>query len=112
DTPAPPRFLYDFDNLLLSHADRSRVITEAYGRQGYRTQRPAPQILLVDGFTAGDWTVDRVGASVTITVRPYDRPLTADDSEAVAAEASALLGFTDPGAEIVDVVFAAPSQGI
>ncbi|MEU4313179.1 winged helix DNA-binding domain-containing protein [Nocardia sp. NPDC024068] len=42
DTPAPPRFLYDFDNLLLSHADRSRVLTEAYRRQGYRTRRAAP----------------------------------------------------------------------
>ncbi|WP_327148441.1 winged helix DNA-binding domain-containing protein [Nocardia sp. NBC_01329] len=112
DTPAPPRFLYDFDNLLLSHADRSRVITEAHGRQGYRTQRPAPQILLVDGFTAGDWTVDRTGASVTITVRPYDRPLSAGDTEAVAAEASALLGVIAPGAESADIVFAPPGRGI
>ncbi|MFD9470406.1 winged helix DNA-binding domain-containing protein [Streptomyces goshikiensis] len=57
DTPAPPRFLPEFDNLLLSHADRTRVITpEAKGRswagnQAYRT-------LLLDGFLAGLWKAD------------------------------------------------------
>ncbi|MER5731217.1 winged helix DNA-binding domain-containing protein [Streptomyces sp. NPDC002138] len=54
DTPAPPRFLPEFDNLLLSHADRSRLIPTALkgrtwkGNQAYRT-------LLVDGFVAGVW---------------------------------------------------------
>ncbi|MFI5638450.1 winged helix DNA-binding domain-containing protein [Streptomyces goshikiensis] len=57
DVPAPPRFLPEFDNLLLSHADRTRVITpEAKGRswagnQAYRT-------LLLDGFLAGLWKAD------------------------------------------------------
>ncbi|MGW6879416.1 winged helix DNA-binding domain-containing protein [Streptomyces goshikiensis] len=57
DVPAPPRFLPEFDNLLLSHADRTRVITpEAKGRnwagnQAYRT-------LLLDGFLAGLWKAE------------------------------------------------------
>ncbi|HZX07651.1 winged helix DNA-binding domain-containing protein [Kribbella sp.] len=95
DTPAPPRFLYDFDNLLLSYADRTRVITDDHGRQGYRTQRPAPQILLVDGFTAGDWTVSRDADEVTLVVRSY-QPLT--EADAVFAEAEALLAFLHPDA--------------
>lgn len=54
DTPAPPRFLPEFDNLLLSHADRSRVVPDGLkgrtwaGNQAYCT-------LLVDGFLAGLW---------------------------------------------------------
>ncbi|MGZ0151484.1 winged helix DNA-binding domain-containing protein [Kribbella sp. WER1] len=95
EIPAPPRFLYDFDNLLLSYADRTRVITDDHGRQGYRTQRPAPQILLVDGFTAGDWTVGRTADEATLTIRTY-RPLT--DADAVRAEAEALLAFLHPDA--------------
>lgn len=95
DTPAPPRFLYDFDNLLLSYADRTRVLTTDHGKQGYRTQRPAPQILLVDGFTAGDWTITRHADEVTITIRPY-QPFGGDQAAAVAAEAEALLAFAHP----------------
>ncbi|MFI1461932.1 winged helix DNA-binding domain-containing protein [Nocardia carnea] len=110
DTPAPPRFLYDFDNLLLSHADRTRVITDEYSRQGYRTQRPAPQILLLDGFTAGDWTITRGTGTATITIRPYGRPFTAEDAAAVTEEAHGLLAFTDPGAETCDVVLDGPRQ--
>ncbi|MFE9622176.1 winged helix DNA-binding domain-containing protein [Streptomyces sp. NPDC006527] len=57
DTPAPPRFLPEFDNLLLSHADRTRVVRPEHrgrtwqGNQAYRT-------LLVDGFVAGVWTLE------------------------------------------------------
>ncbi|MEU0545602.1 winged helix DNA-binding domain-containing protein [Nocardia sp. NPDC005978] len=108
DTPAPPRFLYDFDNVLLSHADRTRVITDEHGRQGYRTRRPAPQILLVDGFTAGDWTIDRDNGSVTLTIRLFDRPFTTSDAAAVTDEAYALLAFTDPGATVHKVVIDSP----
>ncbi|WP_369232341.1 winged helix DNA-binding domain-containing protein [Streptomyces sp. R21] len=57
DTPAPPRFLPEFDNLLLSHADRTRVVPADLkgrswqGNQAYRT-------LLVDGFLAGLWRLE------------------------------------------------------
>lgn len=105
DISAAPRFLYDFDNLLLSYADRSRVITEAHALSGYRTQRTIPQILLVDGFTAGDWAIERTRDAATLTVRPYARPFEAQDAEEVAAEGRALLEFTDPDAGSRDVVF-------
>ncbi|MER7464258.1 winged helix DNA-binding domain-containing protein [Streptomyces sp. NPDC097981] len=56
-TPAPPRFLPEFDNLLLSHADRTRVIApEIKGRTWAGNQ--AHRTLLVDGFVAGLWRLD------------------------------------------------------
>jgi hypothetical protein len=65
DTPAPPRFLPEFDNLLLSHADRSRVVpADLKGRtwQGNRAYRT----LLVDGFLSGLWKLEE-GALVVET---------------------------------------------
>lgn len=57
DTPAPPRFLPEFDNLLLSHADRSRVVApELKGRTW--TGNQSHRTLLVDGFVAGLWRTD------------------------------------------------------
>jgi hypothetical protein len=96
DTPAPPRFLPEFDNLLLSHADRSRVVPPEYrdrtwqGNQAYRT-------FLVDGLVAGTWTPDegRAGA-VTVTVRPF-APLTRAEREALTDEAAHVL--TTPGGD-------------
>ncbi|MFD0366175.1 winged helix DNA-binding domain-containing protein [Nocardia sp. GCM10030253] len=108
ETPAPPRFLYDYDNILLSYADRSRVLTDDHARQNYRAQRPTPQLLLVDGFTAGDWTIARDKTTAKMTIRPYSRPFSPCDAVTIAAEATALLDFTDPTAETRDVVFGPP----
>jgi hypothetical protein len=56
DTPAPVRYLYDYDNLLLSHADRSRVVYDVdYAAHGYGADsNRQPSSLLVDGFVAGN----------------------------------------------------------
>ncbi|AWT46208.1 MULTISPECIES: winged helix DNA-binding domain-containing protein [Streptomyces] len=99
DTPAPPRFLPEFDNLLLSHADRTRVIPpEHWGRswQGnvaYRT-------LLVDGFLAGLWAL----RDDALVIEPFGR-LGADRREDVVAEAERLLTVLHPGASY-DIRFA------
>ncbi|MGK5675303.1 winged helix DNA-binding domain-containing protein [Micromonospora sp. URMC 106] len=97
DTPVPPRLLYDFDNLLLSYADRSRVLTSEHRDQRYDPHGPVPQLVLVDGFAAGDWRLDRRRDGATLTVRPY-RPLPSADVDALAAEATGLLAFLAPEA--------------
>lgn len=97
-TPAPPRFLYDFDNVLLSYADRSRIVTEAHARASPR--RPTPQAVLVDGFTAGDWVVDHgADGTATLTIRPYETAFAEQDASALREEGAALLRFLTPDAE-------------
>ncbi|MEV7733953.1 winged helix DNA-binding domain-containing protein [Streptomyces sp. NPDC088921] len=91
DTPAPPRFLPEFDNLLLSHADRTRVVPKEYwgrswqGNQAYCT-------FLVDGFLAGVWRLTE-GALV---VEPFDR-LTKGRQQDVTAEGERMLATLYPG---------------
>jgi DNA glycosylase AlkZ-like len=96
-TPAPPRFLPEYDNVLLSHADRSRVI---------RDGRPVPLLpgngaaagtLLVDGMWAATWRTERGGGSATLVVSPF-ASLSPADAEEVGAEGGRLLDLLAPGA--------------
>jgi hypothetical protein len=58
DTPAPVRFLPKFDNVLLSFADRTRVLPEEL-RKTVITGGDVLQTFLVDGIVAGTWRVER-----------------------------------------------------
>ncbi|WP_330172849.1 winged helix DNA-binding domain-containing protein [Streptomyces sp. NBC_01498] len=93
DTPAPPRFLPEFDNLLLSHADRTRVVPAAYRGRTW-TVNQSHRTLLVDGFLAGVWRLED-GAEGdergTLTVQTF-APLTRARRDAVAEEGRRLLG--------------------
>jgi hypothetical protein len=112
DTPAPVRFLYDFDNLLLSHADRSRVVGDAdhaaHGFGGDNAEQP--RSVLVDGTVGATWRVTRARGAAVLTVRPFRR-LTAGQADEVAAEGAALLAFLHPGDEHDLVVDGPPSNG-
>ncbi len=92
DTPAPPRFLPEYDNVLLSHDDRTRVIDD--GRavplppgNGARTGT-----LLVDGYFRGLWNLD----GSTLQVSPF-ASLAEADVAAVTEEGHRLLDFLGAG---------------
>ncbi|WP_344397868.1 winged helix DNA-binding domain-containing protein [Streptomyces longisporus] len=91
ETPAPPRFLPEFDNLLLSHADRTRVVPAEYwgrswvGNQAYCT-------FLVDGFLAGVWRLEE-GALV---IEPFGTLGKAQRAE-LEEEAVRMLDTMHPG---------------
>lgn len=102
--PAPPRFLPEYDNLLLSFADRSRVIPHG---------RPVPLppgngatsgTLLVDGQWQAVWKMTRAGDKAVLRVQPFRR-LSAGEIDAISAEGEALLAFVSPGAVARDVQF-------
>jgi hypothetical protein len=90
DTPVPARFLPEYDNLLLSHAERSRVIAD-----GHRELVFTRGALLVDGFVSGTWRLDRPGRgrkATTLVVEPFGE-LSGRDRAEVAAEGERLLAF-------------------
>lgn len=84
DTPAPPRFLPEYDNLLLSHADRTRVVPAEYKGRTWKGNQPYC-VFLLDGFLAGVWRMveDVKGGSVMLTIEPFGRPGRAQREELV-----------------------------
>ncbi|MFH8665461.1 winged helix DNA-binding domain-containing protein [Streptomyces anulatus] len=88
-TPAPPRFLPEFDNLLLGHADRTRVIPAVNkGRNGVGNQ--AYGSVLIDGFFDAVWRVERQGGTAILTVQPL-RNLVRDERAEITEEAARML---------------------
>jgi hypothetical protein len=65
-TPAPPRLIPEYDNLLLSHALRARVIASEHRERVFT--RGA---LLVDGFVRGAWKLARTGKAVTLELEEF-----------------------------------------
>jgi winged helix DNA-binding protein len=63
DVHAPARLLPRFDNLVLSHDDRSRVLPDEY-RSAVIEGGEVRATFLVDGFVAGLWAFD--GARVRL----------------------------------------------
>ena len=95
DTPAPARLVAPFDNLVLGHANRDRIISDELRRRLFTVNGVLPGFLLVDGFVAGTWKLDDTTLRLTA-----DRPLTPSDEQALAEEGERLLAFAAPGGEI------------
>jgi hypothetical protein len=93
ETPAPARFLADFDNLLLSHADRSRFIGDVDREAFTYVDGPFPGMLMLDGTAVGQWHLRRDDGAVTMVLRLV-RSLSADEDAAVRREAEAMLRFS------------------
>ncbi|MEU3609649.1 winged helix DNA-binding domain-containing protein [Streptomyces sp. NPDC035033] len=105
NVPAPPRFLPEYDNLLLSHADRRRVVPEAY-RTRVWTGNQAHRTFLLDGLLAGIWHLEETAARTTLTVEPFGR-ITRADRAALTAEAERILRLTVPDGGAYDLAFRA-----
>lgn len=106
--PAPPRFLPEFDNLLLSHAERSRMMTDQDRKRLHTPNGVFPATFLVDGVLRGTWKLTRAGASATLHIAPWRR-LSTTDTSALTDEAERLLGFAAADAERSDIRVAAPN---
>jgi hypothetical protein len=85
DTEAPLRLLPQFDNTLLGHRDRSRVIADEHRALVNITPGGTTGTVLLDGFAAGAWQL-RDGE---VAIEPFRR-LTRAERASVDPEAEAL----------------------
>ena len=97
DTPAPVRFLPEYDNIALSHDDRTRVIDRKFTEDVWMRGS-----ILVDGFIRGTWRIDTNRGESILKIGLFDS-LTASDRADVAAEAELLAGFLVPDARTRDI---------
>jgi hypothetical protein len=102
DTPAPARFLPEFDNLVLAHDDRTRVIADEHRGAVATKNLRIRATFTVDGFVAGTWEVQRKRTAATLVLTPF-APVPAAALDALAGEGKDLLRFTDDDAETHDV---------
>jgi hypothetical protein len=103
DTPAPVRFLPEYDNALLGYANRSRVIPvgiQQWTEVGWG-------LVLVDGFVSARWKLDGTKGGAVARIEPFRR-LTPTEQSETRDEADRLLEFLTPDADRRDVRFTPP----
>ncbi|RJE88547.1 winged helix DNA-binding domain-containing protein [Paenibacillus sp. 1011MAR3C5] len=95
DTPAPPRYLSEFDNMLISYSDRTRIMPAAYKSRIITINGLVRSTFLTDGFVRGTWTIEENKESATLRLQPFE-PINDDDLESLREEGTRLLHFAAP----------------
>lgn len=97
-TPAPPRFLPEYDNVLIGHADRSRIIPA-----GRRIPLPPGNgatrgTVILDGMLGGEWRIATDGGRSTLEIAPFET-IPIAELPALHEEGGRLLAFAAAGTE-------------
>ena len=104
DVPAPVRFLPEFDNLILSHADRSRIVDDEHRPALVSKNLHVAATFLLEGRVAGIWKLERTKRSATLCVRPFSPPPARAKAE-LREEGGRLLRFLAPDDTSAQVEF-------
>jgi hypothetical protein len=71
DTPAAIRFLPEYDNVLLSHDDRRRIIADEHRPRIFLKNLQVLGAFLVDGLVAGAWKTERKKKDAVLKLTPF-----------------------------------------
>jgi hypothetical protein len=97
-TEAPIRFLPEYDNILLGHDDRSRIVADEHRKRIFTANLRILSSFLVDGVVAGGWSIERKKKSATLKLEPFVK-ITKRVRDQLEEEGEALLRFCEPDAE-------------
>lgn len=96
DVTAPPRLIAEFDNVLIGHANRSRIIAPEHKSVHMPINGVTPGSVLVGGMFTGTWSTERKARQQRITITLLRRIATrdAESLEHQALRLARLLGKT------------------
>ncbi len=106
EVPAPVRFLPRYDEVLIAYQHRDRVMSERHRPRVYSKNAIVEAVVLVDGFGAATWGLERSKGEAIVRIEPFSRLSPADRRDA-AAEGERLARFLAPDANTHGVRFAA-----
>jgi Winged helix DNA-binding domain len=105
-TPVPVRFIPEYDNLIVGHSDRRRIVREKHRPALYTPNLLTPATFLVDGFVTGIWRITRHKALAALNLSPFVA-LSKRTREQLTEEGLRLVEFVEPDAAKRTVGFAA-----
>ena len=106
DEPAPERFLPEYDNVLLSHQKRTRIVADEHRKRVYLPGLRVSPTFLVDGFVAGTWKVEKAKGTATLVLDPFAK-LPKASRDALVDHGERLVRFVEPAAKSHAVTLAA-----
>jgi len=108
-TPVRPRLVGPFDNIVLAHADATRVLPAEHRPKVMTQNGLIAGMVLVDGFVAGNWRITTSREQATLTVATFGpKAYRKKDQSVIARDGDRLLRFAAPEAATREVVFTPP----
>ena len=101
DTPAPVRFLPEWDSVIVTRADE-RIVAKADRPRVFLPGLRIAALVLVDGMAAASWKVSATSKKATLQIETFKAWPAAVRRE-VAAEGEALLRFVEPDVTTYDM---------
>lgn len=101
-TRAPARFLPDFDNVILAHDDRSRLIAHEHRPRVSLKNLQVLPTFMVDGMVSGTWKVEKGRGTAILALEPFDA-LSKKGRDELSEEGQGLLRFLEPAAKKLEV---------
>lgn len=93
EVEVPVRFLPDYDNILLGHSDRTRILAPGRHLGLFSSNGIMKGSVIVDGFVRAAWKP----ANGALVITPFEKPLAAAQRAPIEREAMLLLELLAPG---------------
>lgn len=94
---APIRFIPEYDNIMIAHRERARILPEAHRKKVFLSAGRVIGAVLIDGFAGATWQVKKDKQDLRLTVKLFEKQARSC-RQAIGEEGERLLRFHDDSA--------------